>query len=174
VIDHLGEAGAHGLRDIVLSCPIRVCYPRLFSLEMNELKLRHRLVKEHGKIEVAKLRLLVLLDYLQKCGDVAVRLRMYIKWVSMPACNPSEDTSVATEASLERSEAIIEPTVLSLAEGIFATLVSPLLSRLQLLEKYLGLLGEYLHDLLERLRHVMPEIVDALPRLATLQDDLLD
>ena len=109
---------------------------------MNELKLGHRLVKKHGEIEVAQLRLLVLLDYLQKCCDVAVRLRRDIKWVSMPACTPSKDPSVATEASLERSEAIIEPSVLSLPEGIFASLLSPLLGPLQLLEKYLGLLCE--------------------------------
>ena len=110
---------------------------------MNELKLRNRLVKEHGEIEVAQLRLLVLLDYLQKCCYVAVRLRRDIKWVSMPACTPSKDPSVATEASLERSEAIIEPSsVLSLPEGVFASLLSPLLGPLQLLEKYLGLLRE--------------------------------
>lgn len=99
-------------------------------------------MKEHGKIEVAQLRLLVLLNYLQKCCDIAVRLRRDIKWVSMPACTPSKDACVATEASLECSEAIIEPSGLSLPKGVFASLLCPLLGPLQLLEKYLGLFGE--------------------------------
>ena len=84
-------------------------------------------MKERGEIEVAQLCLLVLLYYLQKSCDVAVRLRWNIKWVSMPACTASEDPCVATEASLEGGEAIIEPAVLSLPKRIFGTVLSPLL-----------------------------------------------
>lgn len=87
-------------------------------------------MKERGEIEVAQLCLLVLLYYLQKSCNVAVRLRRNIKWVSMPTCTTSEDPCVATEASLECGEAIIEPAVLSLPERIFATVLSPLLSPL--------------------------------------------
>lgn len=131
-------------------------------------------MKERGEIEFTQLCLLVLLYYLQKSCDVAVRLRRNIEWVTMPACTASKDPCVATEASLEGGEAIIEPAVLSLPKGILVTVLCPLVSPLQLFEEQLGLLGKQLHYLFKRLRHIMLEIVDALPRLATVQDNLLN
>jgi hypothetical protein len=116
--------------------------------------------------------LLVLLNYLQKSCDVAVRLGRKIKGVTIPASSTSKDPCVAPEATLKGSEAIIEATVLSLSERVAA--LSRLLSPLQLFEEYLWLLGKQLHDLFERLRHIMSEIVYTLPRVATLQDYLLD
>lgn len=98
-------------------------------------------MKERGEIEVAQLCLLVLLYYLEKSCDVAVRLRRNIEWVTMPSCTASKDPCVATEASLEGGEAIIEPAVLSLPERILATVLSPLVSPLQLFQEKLGLLG---------------------------------
>ena len=92
-------------------------------------------MKECGEIEVTQLCLLVLLYYLKKSCDVAVRLRRNIEWVSMPACTASKDPCVATEASLECGEAIIEPAVLGLPEGILATVLSPLVSLFQLFEE---------------------------------------